>query len=225
MTEAEWLATTRPYDLTHYKACRSARKRRLLSAAFARRVLTLVPDDCYQPAIETAERYADGLATEEEMRKARRVTIKAWKERKFAEAGNHAATAALATLAKDAVMAVHALEPAGHARASLTRPDWQAGHDEETRVQCVLTRDVFGNPFRPVKCVSSWLTPRVRALALGIYQERSLPAGTLEPDRLLVLADALEEAGCDNTDILAHCRGAGPHVRGCWVVDLLLGKE
>ena len=68
MTEQKWLTTTNPYDLTHYKACRSKRKRRLLSCAFARRVLFLIPDERYQQAVETAERYADGTVTEEEMR-------------------------------------------------------------------------------------------------------------------------------------------------------------
>jgi len=57
------------------------------------------------------------------------------------------------------------------------------------------------------------------------YHDRSLPAGTLDRDRLAVLADALEDAGCSHAEMLTHLRGVGPHVRGCWVVDLLLGKE
>ena len=64
----------------------------------------------------------------------------------------------------------------------------------------------------------------IGVLATAAYEERILPAGTLDSDRLAVLADALEDAGCDNEDILSHLRGPGPHVRGCWVVDLLLGK-
>ena len=63
------------------------------------------------------------------------------------------------------------------------------------------------------------------ALAQAAYDERELPAGTLDTARLGVLADALEESGCDQADLLAHLRGPGPHVRGCWAVDLLLGKE
>ena len=62
-------------------------------------------------------------------------------------------------------------------------------------------------------------------MATAAYEVRTLPAGTLDPDRLAILADALEDAGCTNADVLDHCRGAGPHVRGCWVVDLLLGKS
>jgi hypothetical protein len=65
----------------------------------------------------------------------------------------------------------------------------------------------------------------VSGLALAAYEDRSLPAGTLDPARLAILTDALEEAGCTNADILDHCRAPGPHVRGCWVVDLILGKE
>jgi len=80
-------------------------------------------------------------------------------------------------------------------------------------VQCV-----FGNPFRPVSVDPRWLTSTAVTLARTIYEDRSF-------DRLPILADALEEAGCDDPDVLAHCRSAGPHVQGCWVVDLVLGNE
>ena len=62
------------------------------------------------------------------------------------------------------------------------------------------------------------------ALARAAYDQRELPSGALDTTRLAVLADALEEAGCDQADLLTHLRGPGPHVRGCWVVDLILGK-
>jgi hypothetical protein len=65
----------------------------------------------------------------------------------------------------------------------------------------------------------------VLALAQATYDGRTLPAGTLEPDRLAVLADALEDAGCTDAAILGHLRGPGPHVRGCWALDLILGKS
>ena len=81
-----------------------------------------------------------------------------------------------------------------------------------------LLRDIIGNPFRPVAVDPAWLTSDVLLLARGIYEERAF-------DRMPILADALQDAGCDSADVLAHCRGANPpHVRGCWVVDLLLGK-
>ncbi|MBN9121064.1 MAG: hypothetical protein J0I06_18250 [Planctomycetes bacterium] len=75
---------------------------------------------------------------------------------------------------------------------------------------------MFGNPFRPVAFDPAWLTSTVIALAAGIYEDKAF-------DRMPILADALQDAGCDSTDILNHCRGSGPHVRGCWVVDLILG--
>ncbi|MBP3956589.1 hypothetical protein J8F10_15045 [Gemmata sp. G18] len=81
-----------------------------------------------------------------------------------------------------------------------------------------LFRDIFGNPFRPVAVESSWLTSDVRPLAEGIYQDRAF-------DRMPILADALQDAGCDNDDILNHCRQPGEHVRGCWVVDMLTGRK
>jgi hypothetical protein len=71
----------------------------------------------------------------------------------------------------------------------------------------------------------AWRTPAVLAQAQAAYDNRTLPAGTLEPDRLAVLADALEEAGCADPDILGHLRGPGPHVRGCFVVDAILDKK
>jgi hypothetical protein len=90
---------------------------------------------------------------------------------------------------------------------------------------CQLIREVLGNPFRHVVLESAWRTPTVTALATAAYEERSLPAGTFDPARLAVLSDALEDAGCTNEQILVHLREPSPHVRGCWVIDLLLGKE
>jgi hypothetical protein len=95
----------------------------------------------------------------------------------------------------------------------------------EQGIQSELLRDLCGNPFRLVTLSRACLTPQVVALAQAAYEGRELPAGTLDPTRLADLADALEEAGCDQADVLAHLRSPGPHVRGCWVLDLLLGKS
>jgi hypothetical protein len=96
----------------------------------------------------------------------------------------------------------------------------------ERGVLCSFLRDLFGPlPFRPVSVDPAWLSPDVLSLAQAAYEHRTLPAGTLEPARLALLADALEEAGCANTDVLGHLRGPGPHVRGCHAVDLCLGRE
>jgi hypothetical protein len=88
---------------------------------------------------------------------------------------------------------------------------------EERRQQACLLRCIFGNPFRPVTLDPNLRTTTVLALARSIYDERAF-------DPLPILADALRDAGCDNEAMLAHCPGAGPHARGCWVVDLVLGK-
>jgi hypothetical protein len=95
---------------------------------------------------------------------------------------------------------------------------WKRGWQEAIRVQPLFLRDIFGNPFRPGVCEPSWLTSDVVALARGIYDDKAF-------DRMPILADALQDAGCTNEDVLSHCRDANQvHVRGCWVVDLLLGK-
>lgn len=89
----------------------------------------------------------------------------------------------------------------------------------EREAQCLLIRDIFGNPFRPVD--AAWLKRRqgkVPKIAQRIYDARAFAD-------LPILADALEEAGCTNAELLAHCRHPGPHVRGCWAVDLILGKS
>jgi hypothetical protein len=84
--------------------------------------------------------------------------------------------------------------------------------------QAALFREILGNPFRPVTADPAWLTSTVVSLAQAIYADRAF-------DRLPILADALEDAGCTNADLLKHCRQAGGHARGCWAVDRLLGKK
>jgi hypothetical protein len=81
-----------------------------------------------------------------------------------------------------------------------------------------LLRCLFGSLFRPVSFSPAWRTDTAVALARQMYESRDFSAMPL-------LADALQDAGCDNEGVLDHCRGEGPHVRGCWVVDLVLGKE
>ena len=83
--------------------------------------------------------------------------------------------------------------------------------------QSCLLRDIFGNPFRPVAIDPAWLTLKMTTRAQAIYADRAF-------ERMPELADALQATGCGQEDILSHCRGPGPHVRGCWVLDVLLGK-
>jgi hypothetical protein len=90
-----------------------------------------------------------------------------------------------------------------------------------------LVRDLFGNPFRPVTVSPAWRAwdgGAVVRLAQAAYEGRRLPAGLLDSARLAVMADALEEAGCGDADLLGHLRSGGGHMRGCHVLDALLGK-
>jgi hypothetical protein len=106
--------------------------------------------------------------------------------------------------------------------------EWLAPDPAELAMQASFLRDIFGNPFRPVSLAHSvlaWNDATVVRLAQAAYDEREMPEGTLDNGRLAVLADALEEAGCMDPDILSHCRSGGEHVRGCWVVDFVLGKS
>ncbi len=113
----------------------------------------------------------------------------------------------------------------GPVAPSNLRPLYDSVQIAEAGRQCVLLRDVVGNPLRSATYARSWLTATVISLAEAVYDNRNLPAGTLAPDLLAILADALEDAGCTDADILNHLRGPGPHVRGCWVLDLLLDKK
>jgi hypothetical protein len=90
---------------------------------------------------------------------------------------------------------------------------------EEQAILAALLRDLFWNPFRRLKFIPAWRTSDVLLLARGIYDDRAF-------DRMPILADALQDAGCGSEDVLDHCRAPDQaHTRGCWVVDLVLGKE
>jgi hypothetical protein len=99
----------------------------------------------------------------------------------------------------------------------------------EQSVQADLLRDLFGPlPFRTpsiAPAILHWNGATVPRLAQAIYDERHMPDGTLEPGRLGILSDALLDAGADDEELIQHCRSAGPHVRGCWAVDLILGRR
>jgi hypothetical protein len=112
-----------------------------------------------------------------------------------------------------------ALDASDEALSAVYDASGRADFLSEKLGQSLLLRDILGPLlFRSIALVPSWLSSTVTYLAESIYTNRAF-------DRLPILADALEEAGCDNADILNHCRQSGEHVRGCWVVDLLLGKS
>jgi hypothetical protein len=221
----------------------SNRKWRLFLCACVRTVWHLLEDDRNRKAVEMAEGYVDRQVTVEQL-------IAAYKAAWDATWDGAPAIAKYAAFAayRDATFAsfgntVATFPGTDWARYSLFAKIWDdAWEGERLRVenavevsattfsgvtQTTLFRDLFGNPFRPTiisPAVLGWNDTVVIRLAQAVYEERHLPEGTLDNTRLLILADALEEAGCSDTDILDHLRGPGPHVRGCWVVDLCLGK-
>jgi hypothetical protein len=225
VSEQEWLACTDPQkmlELLRGKA--SGRKLRLFACACCRHIWPLLADPRSRHAVDLAERYADGLATEEERDRA---AAEAWE----VDVTDNDLAARAAIIAADLPDCEWGSATGVAANAAFAVGRRAGGHTArigEQRVQCHLLRDLFG-PLRcrPVALDPAWLTwqgSTIRNLAQAVYEERSLPSGTLESGRLAVLADALEEAGCHAADIVGHCRQPGPHVRGCWVLDLLLGK-
>jgi hypothetical protein len=213
MTEAEWLACTDPQlMLNHLDGRVGNRKVRLLRVGAARSVWAVLTDERYRAAVEVGERYADDRATDDELRTHNSGLYGMFGPGgEFARGRTDQAALALYSLALSCVNSPRALSLAGGASWSVAR---RYTHDRLPEI----VRDLFGNPFHPVSADPSWLTSTVVTLAESIYEERAF-------DRLPILADALEVAGCDDADVLAHCRGDGPHVRGCWVVDLVLGKS
>lgn len=233
MTEAEWLASNEPERmLQSLHGQVSERKLRLLACACCRRLCHLSSDKRVWNAVEIAERFADGLATDAERSNARKAaqqatqgravtrhpTLPKW-ERRTASAAYYATARGAFEAAWNVVqLAIQCLiwRAGGHNAC-----DWKTIKTREWAGQAVILRDIFGNPSRPVALDASWLAwndATITKLALAIYNERAF-------DRLPILADALEEAGCTNTDILNHCRQPAEHVRGCWVIDLILGKS
>jgi hypothetical protein len=223
MTEAEWLACTDPMPMLEFlRSKASDRKLRLFGVACCRRIWHLLRDERSRKTVEVAERFAEGTATEEELTQAENDANDVWNELAYAEGDvTDAETDASDAACGSACYAEGAIGAAGSASHSAVYALSYAGQQAvEQEGQCRLLRDLFGNPFRPVAVDPSWLTwndGTVVKLAQAIYDQRRFTD-------LPILADALEEAGCTDADILAHCRSEGPHVRGCWVVDLILGK-
>lgn len=225
MTEAEWATCANPGQMLPAVGSKTDRKLRLLVAACARRVLPADPDPDMVAALDGAERYADGRASKTELGRLRRALSKSHPDR-------FARWFPLYVLQVRSVPAWHAARDAvGEASlGGLECAAWGTTRrqtkglgtvmeypGQEYAAQADLIRDVFGNPFRSVVFELEWRTEAVVALAAGMYEGRNFAP-------MPVLADALEDAGCSDEVILAHCRGPGPHVRGCWVVDAALGK-
>jgi hypothetical protein len=207
------------------------RKLRLFAVACCRRVWGLLEEDS-RDAVLAAEQVAEGRGQKEspkarEALKAAEAKAALVARRLGKPKGARAAEAAAATAAAEAVRsdaghgAMFAAKAAATARA-LSRGE-QPAAEEKFLVDLLV--DIHGNPLRPVAFDPGWRTGQVEGLARSAYEERSLPGGELDVARLAVLADALVDAGCNNWDILSHLRGPGPHVRGCWALDLVLARE
>jgi hypothetical protein len=238
MDEATWDVCPDPFEMLNFLQSRgrgSDRKLRLVCCTVCRAVAHLLTDKRYRAALDVAERYADGLASLSELRRANGVVVQArdhideyeWSEDKQGVlwALNAVSWATLQREPPDPPDFLAWCAASSAKSASV----WEESPEAAVHAsQSALLRDILGNPFRPVALDPAWLTwhgGTIRKLALSAYEDRELPSGHLDTHHLAVLADALEDAGCTDPDLLGHCRGPGPHVRGCWVIDLLLGRK
>jgi len=246
MDEAEWRTCNDPMAMLHaLRGILPMRKLRLFACACCRRVWPILSDPRSRSVVEVAERFADDLADATSLEGAREAAYSvhantsspdsgfADSARGMSRSNWEAAQAATMTAMPfstpdDAIWCGQAtVEQASLAVVSSAPEDRSesAAEAKERASQADVLRCIFGNPCRPPSNHSSWLTPTVGSLAHAAYEKRSLPDGTLDNAQLAVLADALEEAGCTDSEVLSHCRATQLHVRGCWVVDLILGRK
>jgi hypothetical protein len=247
VTEEDWFLESDPTSLLLFLRGRaSERKLRLVAASACRKVWNLLFDGRSRDAVELVEHTADEATDNSEFgtvaaaaREAEDLAYSRWEaagDRDVAQQGPrywaasavvHAATPSAADGVRDAVTyAAMALAWSENARLA-TGPDYWSPFIPGMPWDDLI-REVFGNPFRPVIVHGQWWAGQGGAMsqfAPAAYEERRLPEGTLDPLRLSQLADALEDAGCTDAELLGHLRGPGPHVRGCWAVDLVLGKS
>ncbi|AMV27436.1 hypothetical protein VT84_23755 [Gemmata sp. SH-PL17] len=202
MTEAEWLACGDLGEL--FLALRlfppTKRKYRFCSVAFCLRLKASLLSEPVKAALIVAANFADGLASEDDIVKAYESVVDPFSS-------------------GCVLRAVHRRQRSTDAEEIAEESVFNGSLDEDTerRIHIALFRDIFGNPFRPVTFLPEWRTSTAVALAGQMYESRDFGA-------MPILADALQDAGCDSADVLDHCRGKGPHVRGCWVVDSILEK-
>jgi hypothetical protein len=227
MTEYEWFSCTDPnLMLTSLSGKVADRKLRLFAVACCRDIWDLLPDQRSRTAVEVAERYADGLAGERERAAARAAAV--------APTGRGTAQAAWAaywavshkldqTIWNTCEAAVEGrarrATHSAHAEGQDWGAAWETARTAAVRDQALLLRDVLGNPFRPALRPGylDWRGGLLASMAREIYESRDFFA-------MSILADALEDAGCDDPEVLAHCRAELEHVRGCWALDLILGR-
>ena len=224
MTEAEWLAGEDPETMLGFvrgteRNRLPERKSRLFGVACCRQLGSLVVDARSRNALNVAERYADGDATADDLDAAYEEAFDV--EVRYAEHPDRGQSTQLEALGRAANAVAEACHPdelaEGIAHEALTAGK-AAGTSGLGVALAYLVRDIFGNPFRPVVFSPEWRTDTALSLARQMYDSRDFSA-------MPILADALQDAGCDDDGVLAHCREPREHARGCWVVDLLLGKQ
>jgi hypothetical protein len=236
MTEEEWASCADPRPMLECVGDRAGdRKLRLFAAACCRRIWPLLLDKRSRRAVEQSERFADGIIGRWKLRwaanaawdaanvKTSERTLPPYTALSAAQHGEDTPTDRALRVVRLAALS-ESLAERGDLRPR-TPMDENTVEGRFAEPYTALLRDIIGNPFRPVSLDPAWLNPTVVAWAQSAYEDRALPAGTLDATRLAVLADALEEAGCNDAEVLAHLRSAGPHGRGCWPVDAVLGKE
>jgi hypothetical protein len=210
LTESDWLQSTQTYEMLAFLGERLSRRKRVLyGCASARQVWPLVTRAVNRKAVQTSEHFADGQAKREEMLRAWEQLD--WEPAMYVEWHIGTVTGGFAYRS-----------PTPEETREKRLSDFRQRRSVEQRHAdwAEALREMVGNPFHEVRIEPAWLAWNDRAvlnLARIIYQE-----GRWED--LPILGDALEEAGCREERILDHCHGPGPHYRGCWVVDAVLGK-
>jgi hypothetical protein len=183
------------------------RKLRLVLCAAVRAASAECGSTLLLRTVETVERFADGAATPRQLNGADYDVTDYLHDPRYR--GSLPANAALLAAATRPPQTLSATS------IGLNLRDLQRLPEGERARLAHFVKDIVANPFRVVACDPGWRTTAVTGVARGAYDGRAF-------DRLPILADALQEAGCADETILGHCRGGGPHARGCWVVDLIL---
>jgi len=218
MTEAEWLSCVDPMPMLDFlRGKASDRKLRLFSVAVARTVWDQM-NQAMRESVDVGELFADGVILRDEVEVVAK-RLDQWGHDRLHDAGGIWRDAMTPVTLSCFFLAFMGHHPKTEwILMSGTSLYYRIASKTSRLIQPTLLREVFGNPFRPITLDPSWLTSTMLALAAGIYSEKAF-------DHMPILADALQDAGCDNEDILDHLRDPGPHTKGCWCVDLLLGKS
>jgi hypothetical protein len=230
MSEAEWLASADIQSMLAFLRGRgSERKMILFACACCHSILRLLKDERSRRALDVALCWAEGNATDQDRdvaNNAAKAACQEWEphsdEWYAARAAQHALGACYPV--KSGVLADDAPLIYFQPYAAACEAD-NAIMGDDSAEQIAFLRDIFGNPFQTAICEPVWMSPIVTPLAQAIYDNRVLPSGQLDEARLMVLADALEEAGCTNAHLVSHLRSLGPHVQGCWAVDQCLSRS